>query len=247
MIPFYIIVLVLLLFLYIAYYIIEYKECSVKASTSRTIEKDGFTVFYCADHLNIHSGPREKLIHKTLEKLPKDYVFIDYVYKIHNTALSTFHRDVTSSQQIYDTKYPTYTLILYKYGGCLLSLCPGSHASYPFVNSNIVNYHGKAGTCFLFNCDILHAGCLNHCKYREVIQYKLCHKDDYPKLIHLHKINANKNETCRDNLYVWTRRKLSYFFEFPINYIFYPFMMKKHEGILGKIQEYIPLGFYNNT
>lgn len=246
MIPFLIIVLVLIL-LYIIYYMIEYRECSVKASTSRTIEKDGFTVFYCPDHLNIHSGPRDKLVKKTLEKLPKDYVFIDYVYKINNAALSTFHRDVTSSQQIYDTTYPTYTLILYKYDGCLLSLCPGSHASYPFVNSNIVNFHGKAGTCFLFNCDILHAGCLNHCKYREVIQYKLCHNDDYPKLIHLHRINAQKDEKCRDNFYVWTMRKLSYFFEFPINYIFYPFMMKKHEGILGKIQEYIPLGFYNNA
>jgi len=50
---------------------IEYRECSVKASTSRTIEKDGFTVFYCPDHLNIHSGPRDKLVKKTLEKLQK--------------------------------------------------------------------------------------------------------------------------------------------------------------------------------
>lgn len=128
---------------------IEFRECSVKASTNRTIEKDGFTVFHCDDHLNIHSGPRDKLINKTLGKLPKDYVFIDYVYKINNTALSTFHRDVTSSQQIYDTTYPTYTLILYKYDGCLLSLCPGSHASYPLRKFQYCEFSRESRDKFL--------------------------------------------------------------------------------------------------
>ena len=72
---------------------------------------------------------------------------MDYIYKINDGALSTFHRDVTSSKTI----YPVYTLILYKYDGELLSVCPSSNTTYPFVTSRIVNVEGKSGTCFLFD------------------------------------------------------------------------------------------------
>ena len=74
-----------------------------------------------------------------LKMLPPDYIFIDYEYNIKNVALSTFHRDVTSSQKIFNTRYPTYTLILYKTDDDMLSVCPNSHKSYPFVWSNIIN------------------------------------------------------------------------------------------------------------
>jgi hypothetical protein len=180
--------------------------------------------------------------------LPKDYIFIDYEYNIKNVALSTFHRDVTSSQKIFNTKYPIYTLILYKTDGELLSICPNSHKSYPFVWSNIININGKAGTCFLFDCDLLHAGHMNRCTNREVSQYKICHKDDYNKLHSLHKINVSKTDKCEITNTSFLIRKMSYYFQLPINYIFYPLMIKREDknSVVGMIQSYIPITYYNN-
>ena len=165
------------------------------------------------------------------------YTFVDYVYKIQNVALSTFHRDVTSSKNIYKTAHPVYTLILYKSGGDLLSVCPGSNKSYPFVWSNIVNISGEPGTAFLFDCDLLHAGCTNQCQKRDVIQYKICHVDDLDKLPHLQGVRANKTDVCEITTKGKIMRKLSYLFEFPINYVFYPLMIKREnsDSIIGKI------------
>jgi hypothetical protein len=188
-----------------------------------------------------------------LKILPKDYMFIDYEYTIKNVALSTFHRDVTSSQKIFNTKYPIYTLILYKTTRSdikeydLLSVCPNSHKSYPFVWEPIVNITGKSGTGFLFDCDLLHAGYMNKCINRELTQYKICHKDDYNKLYSLHKININKTDKCEITNTSLFIRKLSYYFQLPINYIFYPLLIKReHNNAIGLIQSYIPISFYNN-
>ncbi len=199
-----------------------------------------------------------------LNVLPKNYLFIDYTYTIKNSALSTFHRDVTSSQKIYHTKYPVYTAILYKTGGELLSVVPNSEKQYPFAFNFINNISGKAGSAVLFDSDVLHCGISNGCKYREVIQYKLCHKDDLELLSHLqgiHKVKNNslcskeknendeKNEKDYDKIKIWLARKLSYLFQLPINFLFYPFMTKKYDSntFYGKMQEYIPLTFYNNA
>jgi hypothetical protein len=183
-----------------------------------------------------------------LSILPPKYEFIDYVYKISNSALSTFHRDVTSSKNIYSTKHPVYTLILYKYDGELISLCPGSNYTYPLVFSHIVNISGYKGSAFLFDCDLLHAGCPNECNPRVVVQYKICHNDDIPHLKHLQKVFKEKNGKCENTLYKKCLRKLSYYFEFPINYIFYPLLQKRYysQSIMGKIQQLIPISYYNN-
>jgi hypothetical protein len=114
---------------------------------TRTIENDGF----CVLHNTLYSKntikmPCPELKKDILNKLPNGYVFIDYVYKINNVALSTFHRDVTSSKNIFNTEYPVYTAILYKYTGELLSVCPGSNKTYPFCWSNICNIYGEKGT-----------------------------------------------------------------------------------------------------
>ena len=92
--------------------------------------------------------PNSDLEQDTLSKLPEGYQFMDYVYIIKNNALSTFHRDVTSSK---NTSHPVYTLILYKSEGELLSVCPGSAKTFPFVWSKIVNINSKKGTAFLFD------------------------------------------------------------------------------------------------
>ena len=244
-----ILIFIFIFIVYIICYSFEFNEYFLTSIHKRTLNNDGFIILYDKNYININNYPNNKLIYDVLQKLPSNYIFMDYYYKIKNTVLSTFHRDVTSSQHIYKTKYPVYTLILYKYDGCLLSLCPGSDNTYPFVYSHIINISGKAGTCFLFNCELLHAGCNNNCEKRELIQYKICHKDDLEKLNHLNGIHMTKDNINNDcnNIKNNILKKLSYFFEFPINYILNPLMIEKKDGILGKIQKYIPLDFYNNT
>jgi len=233
---------------YMFFYWIEYDEDSIQSSKTRTLEKDGFYVLFDKEYLKTVSEPCSRLKDDILNKLPPDYIFLDYVYKINNTALSTFHRDVTSSQTINNTHYPTYTCILYKYSGELLSVCPNSDKTYPFVNSNIVNISGQAGTAFLFDCNLLHSGMQNMCRYREVVQYKICHKDDLIGLKHLQGVRVEKSDHCEITYYNYIMRKLSYYFELPINIIFYPLMIKRenNDSIIGKIQSYIPLSYYNN-
>lgn len=235
--------------LYILYYWSETNEYFEESIEIRTLKNDGFCVLYNPDYSKItQNKPCLKLVNDVLTNLPNDYIFIDYIYKIKNGTLSTFHRDVTSSKNIYNTKYPVYTLILYKYDGDLLSVCPGSNKTYPFVWSSIVNINGKSGTCFLFDSDLLHAGCLNNCKKRELIQYKLCHKEDLHILNELQNVRIDKNTKCVESLYYHIMRKFSYFFEMPINYLFYPLMIKRENAntLMGMVQSIIPISFYNN-
>jgi hypothetical protein len=238
----------LIIIIYICYYWIEYDEDSIISSKTRILEKDGFCVLIDKEYSKINNISIGNLKNDILNKVPPDYIFLDYIYKIKNTALSTFHRDVTSSQTINNTKYPTYTCILYKYSGELLSVCPSSNKTYPFVSSNIVNISGEKGTVFLFDSNLLHSGMQNMCRDREVIQWKLCHKDDLLVLKHLQGVRVEKSDDCEITYYNYCLRKLSYYFELPVNTIFYPLMIKRenNNSILGKIQSYIPLSYYNN-
>jgi hypothetical protein len=242
--------IIILLFLIIhIFYTIEFYEDYSESIKTRTIENDGFFVLHNYIYSkNTTNMPCPELKKDILNKLPNGYVFIDYVYEIKNIALSTFHRDVTSSKNIFNTEHPVYTAILYKYNGELLSVCPGSDKTYPFCWSNICNISGEKGTVFVFDCDLLHAGRINECKEREVIQYKICHKSDLNKLNHLHGVKTKKTDVCNNSYYNLFVRKLSYFFEFPINYIFYPLMIKREnsDSFIGKIQNLIPLTYYNN-
>jgi hypothetical protein len=62
------------------------------------------------------------------------------------------------------------------------------------------------------------------------------------------KKHITKDEICTMSFYESFVKKLSYYFEFPINYILYPLMIdrKDQNNFIGKIQSYIPLTFYNN-
>ena len=244
------IILALIVFILFVIYYFEIDEDSQISLKTRTLANDGFCVLYSPYYSSqTITKPCPKLQSDALAKLPNGYEFVDYIYKINNVALSTFHRDVTSSQHNYGTQYPVYTMILYKYQGDLLSLCPGSNLSYPFNWSHIVNVQGEPGTVFLFNSDLLHAGCTNMCKEREVIQYKIAHKDDLPRLEHLDGIRNEKTDVCKITYYNMIMQKLSYYFEMPINYFFYPLMVKRNADntILGKIQSFIPIEYYNNA
>jgi len=238
--------ILIVIILFIIVYLFESNE---KAETNtRTLDKDGFCVLQKSVYTTTTDFPCAELMEDVLHKLPNGYTFIDYIYTIQNISLSSFHRDVTSSQKIYNTTHPVYTLILYKSGGELLSICPGSHKTYPFVWSTIVNISGEAGTAFLFDCDVLHAGCINQCRERDVIQYKICHKDDLNKLGHLQGIRVHKTDICKITTTDKIIRKVSYLLEFPINYLLYPLLTKREntDTVIGKIQSYISIQFYNN-
>ncbi len=70
----------------------------------------------------------------------------------------------------------------------MLSICPGSNNTDPFVWSTILNIEGDAGTVVLFESSLLHAGRDNNCNDRNIIQYKVCYIDDINLLPHLHNV-----------------------------------------------------------
>jgi len=141
-------------------------------------------------------------------------------------------------------------LIVYEYDGDLLSICPASERTWPFVWSRIVNLKGTKGTCILFNSEILHAGLPNQCRPRFARQYKICHKDDIKNLDHLRGVRAKKDTECIDDMGSKIKRKMSYYFAFLINHVFYPFLMHKWgtDTWMGQMQSWLPdHQFYNNV
>jgi hypothetical protein len=261
--------LILIFVLLHVYFLFEYEEST--ENSTRTLEKDGFCCFKTKRREETEgrtdkgreetegrsdkgrednpSKNHENERTKTLERLPPNYVFLDYEYTIYSAALSTFHRDVTSSQTLYNCQNPVYTLIVYEYEGDLLSICPASERTWPFVWTRIVNLSGPSGTCVLFNSEMLHAGLPNHCRPRFARQYKICHQDDIKKLGHLQGVRAKKDTECIDDVWSRMKRKISYYFAFVINHVFYPFLMQKwgEDTWMGKMQTLLPdHQFYNN-
>jgi hypothetical protein len=243
--PIIIVFLIVFILLHV-YFFFESSEST--ENSTRTLDSDGF----CCFKINIENREDKDKDErtKTLASLPSDYMFLDYEYVIYSAALSTFHRDVTSSQVLYDCLYPVYTLIVYEYDGDLLSICPASDKSWPFVWSRIVNLSGPRGTCVLFNSEILHAGLTNQCRPRFARQYKICHRDDIKRLGQLQGVRAKKDTECVDDVWSRMKRKISYYFAFLINHVFYPFLMQKW-GLntwMGKMQSLLPdHQFYNNA
>ena len=187
-----------------------------------TLERDGFVIL---------DKPTKKQV---LQKLPPGYEFLDYKYTIEGCTLSTFHRDVTSSQTAFNTKYPVYTFITYDHDGATLSACPGSHATTPFLFSRPVVLDAKA---VLFNCELVHSGALNpDMKPRHAVQYKIAHREDVEKLKHLRGIRTVKRGECKpstvtDTLY----RKLSLTFSYVINHHLTPYLQNRESNIVCKL------------
>jgi len=90
-----------IIMLLIFYYLFESSETMEESIRIRSLNNDGFCVLYNQTYaIDTTSYPCQQLTSDVLQKLPDDYIFIDYIYKINNVALSTFHRDVTSSKYI---------------------------------------------------------------------------------------------------------------------------------------------------
>ena len=214
--------LLLIVFLIIALGLFT-SERNARSDYRPALEKDGFILM---------DKPSER---EVLNKLPYGYEFLDYKYSIDGCTLSTFHRDVTSSQYIFKTKYPVYTFITYEYDGAALSVCPGSHRTAPLLLSRPITVNAKS---VLFNCDVVHAGSLNlEKKPRKAIQYKIAHKDDIEKLKHLKGIDKLKHGDCDkmnpkiDILY----RKLSLIFSYIINHQLTPYLQNRESNLLCKL------------
>lgn len=233
----------LLLFTFIALYLVlviaiiiyQLSEKPYKDNKELSLNTDGFKIFR---HDNI-----EEIISSSL---PKDYILIDYLYIIKGCTISTFHRDVTSSSFIFKTRYPIYTLITYYNKGPLLTLCPESHTTTPFLFQPPKIIYGNPGTSILFNCDIVHAGAMNNFgDERLAIQRKICHKDDLETLKHLIGVNKTSIGKCnrkKDDNYIYKLRKLSLFFSFFVNHIFTSFLLEKPKK--DSISEYLIDTFY---
>jgi hypothetical protein len=229
---------------YVLFYASETHETHREAA-SRTIELDGL----CVMHDSCYLTDESRLHQDALRRLPEGYVFVDYLYEIRDNSLPTFHRDVTSSMRVMRTRLPVYTLILYLSRGPMLSVCPGSHRTYPFTWSRVVNIDGEPGTAFLFDCDVLHAGRVA-CAHRRLVQYKICHRGDLEALASLRGIRKHKGggDCARRPLL----RTASYFFSAPLT-LAAPLMIRKAEpssltgAIQAAIRPFIPLDFYNNA
>jgi hypothetical protein len=185
-----------------------------------------------------------------LQRLPPGYQFLDYYYYIKGCSLSTFHRDVTSGQRYFQTKHPTYTVIIYEYDGEFLSVCPNSAESYPFTWSRPVNINGVKNTIVLFDADTVHCGIINSIgTERKVLQYKVVHRDDLNKLKTLNNIKVEKTTSCDLSLPLEkTLRFMSWHFCWLINTVFTPLLQKRNfEGVSKYMQDLVPISFYNNT
>lgn len=167
---------------------------------------------------------------EALAYLPRGYEILNYSYSIEGQTLSTFHRDVTSSQYVYGTRHPTYTLIQYFYSGPHLSVCPQSHRQVPFLWSLPVLISGAEGQQILFNSDIVHAGAGTSTN-RRVVQRKIAHREDIESgsldhLLGVHSTKLGVSIVGGGGAATLVLRPLSWIFSFPINHIFTPLLQK---------------------
>ena len=213
-----ILILILILILYFTY------EGKYNTKYKPSLKDDGFIFFNSPNKDNV------------LKHLPKGYQFINYKYTIHGDGISTFHRDVTSSQYIYKTKYPVYTFITYKHEGSGISVCPGSHKTTPLLFTHPINVNSKN---VLFNCDLLHAGSLNLNNLpRIAITYKIAHKEDLELMKHLNGINKVKQNDCNKRINIFIDifyRKCSLLFCYVFNHQLTPYLQSRKGNILCKL------------
>jgi hypothetical protein len=181
-----------------------------------------------------------------LSYLPEGYVFMDYIYVLKGVPLFTYHRDVTSSKTIFQTKRTTYTLITYEYSGNFLSVSPSSHLTWTFGLPTTIS--GPKGQGILFDCDLVHGGVdAPPGVEREAKQYKIVHKDDMHLLTHLNGVNVTNEGAEVSYLGKIFMRIFSYIFLVPIQLVFLPLLHRQYmEGIGAFMQRCIPINHYNN-
>lgn len=204
-----------------------------------TLSKDGYVVL---SSLNTQTFLEETI----LPILPSGYHFLDYKYSIHGPALITYHRDVTSSQSSFHTRYPTYTVIHYDYDGDFLSVSPGSHAKWQYTFPTTIQ--GKKNTVILFNCDLVHAGIdAPPGVERKATQYKICHDIDVPLLKGLNGIDVVQEGKQVGYFSKYLLCIGSYIFTVPIEVFCRPLLQHRFStGLSAFLQRLVPLPYFNN-
>ena len=240
------------LFIVIIIYYLQENNININEISEKTnIHKDGFKIWNIKLNKNVSKDKMlKKLKELSLKELGEDYIFLDYKYHLKGCSVSTYHRDITSNKTTLNTKYPTYTALIYRYNGNYISVCPGSHKTYPFTFKRPISVKGKEIGMVIFNGDLLHAGMINNVgKKRDFMQFKIVHKSDYKKLAHLNKINLYKQNDCTNSyLFNLFLRKMSYIFALFINLFNGFFIKKENSGIKKYAQEIFSfLNFYNNN
>ena len=218
----------------------------ININSDYTLDKDGFEIYKI--DVNDYKNNQKGILKAFLQLLPIDYKFLDYEYKIINSTLYTFHRDVTSSQSFQKLKYPSYTLIIYFTTGDLLSISPNSYKQ-RYLISKPVTITGVPGTCILFNSDNVHAGAMNDTSKRTAVQYKICHKDDLYKLQHLNnqyiiKEDKIRNFTLLDKYLCRMSHKYISIFDSDLGNII---ERKTNNKFINFITKKIKVDFYNKT
>ena len=178
-----------------------------------------------------------------LDYLDHGYVLMNYKYVLEGPALSTYHRDVTSSKTVFKTRHPTYTFLKYNYDGQFLSVCPGSHVAWTCELP--ITLSGRRGDGVLFNCDLVHGG-IQGPTCRVATQYKIVHHDDLHLLRHLDGVDVCKRGIAVASWKEICMRITSYIFLVPIQWFAGSLLHRQYEGVLGFIQRLIPINHYNN-
>lgn len=202
-------------------------------------QKHGYLVLTCENTM-------DSLERTILPRLPPGYRFLDYKYTIQGPALVTYHRDVTSSQTSFNTKYPTYTVIHYDYNGEFLSVCPGSHRRWVFGLP--ITIRGWKNTVVFFNCDLVHGGIDAPLgTARKATQYKIAHEADIPLLQELQGVDVVQEGKPVNWFTKGFLRFFSYVFVVPIETFCRPLLQRRFStGFSSFLQRLFPLRYFNN-
>lgn len=148
--------------------------------------------------------------------LGEDYVFMDYIFTIEKSSISTCHRDENGSVFTPQNKHPSYTVLFYlePMEACL-DVIPKSHKerNVVYLMKSLESIPCKPGQAIIFDADLVHAGSINKKNDNKRIQMKIIHKDDLNNLKEFHKYykvgDASKENSLKNEYFY---RKLSCIF-----------------------------------
>lgn len=131
----------------------------------------------------IHNHPG--VLKKLQSFLGDDYVFVDYLFSIEKSSVSTCHRDENGSILNPKMQYPSYTIIFFleNMKSCI-DVIPKSHKERNkiYITKSINSVPCEPGQAILFDANLIHSGAINDKNDNKRIQMKVTHKDDLQNL-----------------------------------------------------------------
>ena len=143
--------------------------------------------------------------------LNEDYVFMDYIFTIEKSSISTCHRDENGSVFTPKNKHPSYTIIFYlePMEACL-DIIPGTHKerNVIYLSRSLESIPCSPGQAILFDADLIHSGSINTKNDNKRVQMKIMHKDDLDNLKEFHgyyRVGDATKETSMKNTLFYRR------------------------------------------